>query len=213
MCRRCAGVDQIYLRANQDRAHGLAMFDRKNMTEPWDSAEDVKTQKSMGLREFVCGNMRLAHAKYAHASTSLYQQWQSLLTINIKPLAKVGDVHDEICEFLESHLGRDWAIEWDSTFEFLFARFCLSAEERRVSSKQQAGCTESRTMSLPEFVLCLKELDLLGSHLTIKECRQIFVQVNLDDDLFVQEDAVCSAHRPAVRGLISAVRTEHVCVG
>ena len=44
-------------------------------------------------------------------------------------------------------------------------------------------------MDMPEFMKFLTEMGVLGKELTNREARGIFVKVNLDDDLFVQDDA------------------------
>lgn len=44
-------------------------------------------------------------------------------------------------------------------------------------------------MNMGEFMQFLTTAKLLDKALTVREARGIFVQVNLDDDLFVQEDS------------------------
>ena len=48
-------------------------------------------------------------------------------------------------------------------------------------------------MNMTEFMTFLQEAGMLDKELTVREARGIFVQVNLDDDLYVQEDSANSS--------------------
>ena len=70
---------------------------------------------------------------------------------------------------------------YSCTFETVFEAYCVSEDE-----KGQGG---PATMDMPEYMKFLTEMGVLGKELTNREARGIFVKVNLDDDLFVQDDA------------------------
>lgn len=61
-------IDLIFIRSNQDRAEGVDYFDRNNMGKALRAQKGARgtdpIDNKMGLREFVCANVRLAHAKH-----------------------------------------------------------------------------------------------------------------------------------------------------
>ena len=58
-------IDRIFQRANQDRTGGLDFFDRECQGKKLKELVGVNSIKDaeMELKEFICANVRLAHAK------------------------------------------------------------------------------------------------------------------------------------------------------
>ena len=174
-------IDRIFIRANQDRTGGIDIFDRENQGRKMKekAGEMPATDNEMELKEFVCANLRLAHAKYRELP-SLADRWEKMLEENIKPFAQIGDLEDEVTLLLESKHGREFIAHYLPVFETLFTVYSQGENER----DDQGG-----TMNMGEFMKFLTDAGLLGDALTQREARGIFVQVNLDDDLYVQDDA------------------------
>ena len=61
------------------------------------------------------------------------------------------------------------------------------------ASDTTIGSDDNDTMSLQEWLALCKATQLITADFTIREARQMFVQVNLDDELYVQEDEQNSA--------------------
>eukprot|EP01048_Picozoa_sp_COSAG05_P005027 COSAG05_NODE_289_length_12065_cov_9.271519_4_plen_655_part_00 len=166
-------IDRIFLRGNQDRTGGLDIFKRENqgkkLKDKAGARGDGAIDNEMELKEFVCANVRLAHAKYRELP-SLADRWEKLLADNIKPFANLGDVEDEVTILLESRSGRAWIGKWLSLFEIIFGAYCMSDSE-------VGSGTSKQTMDMKEFLGFLADAGLLGKALTNREARGIFVQV------------------------------------
>ena len=107
------------------------------------------------------------------------ERWEKLLSENIKQHAQLADLEDEITLFLESGEGQGFVASWLETFERCFYVYCRGAGDRG---------TEVNTMDMEEYFGFLKDAGLIRKEFTVREARTIFVQVNLDDDLYVQDD-------------------------
>lgn len=64
----------------------------------------------------------------------------------------------------------------------MFKRFSVGEDDKQVDS------VTAGTMNMQEFISMLAHANLIDNKLTNREAREIFVQVNLDDELFEQED-------------------------
>jgi hypothetical protein len=180
-------IDRIFIRANQDRAGGVDFFARENqgaaLKKLVGATGSEPVDNEMQLKEFVCGNLRLAHAKYRQMP-SLADRWEKFMEDNVRQFADFGELEDDVTRFLEAEAGRRWQADTNDDVEQVFAAFCVGEGDDDID----AGLT-AQTMDITEFCQFLHEAQLLGDKLTVREARAIFVQVNLDDDLFVQEDA------------------------
>lgn len=96
--------------------------------------------------------------------------------------ANVANAEDALTELLDSHEGNKLIGKWTPTLEIVFHSYCTSSDEKDDD-------LAALTMDMEEWICFLTEAGFLGPKLTMREARGIFVQVNLDDDMYVQEDA------------------------
>ena len=153
----------------------------------------------MGLREFIAGVVRMAHAKFKKMP-SLADRWDALFTEHIKKYANIGELEDEITEMMEWEEVEEVLETHAAMLRQAFLNYCVSPEEMRPGMDAAA-----QMMNMPEFMGFLTAANLLDKKLTVREARGIFVQVNLDDDLYVQEDSNNSSSvRTALAGVGAA---------
>ena len=167
----------------------MDIFDRANQGKNLKAVKGAKgsgaVDNQMEVKEFVAGLIRLAHAKFKKLP-SLADRWDAFLQDHVQAFADMGNMTDEISEMLS------WpevvAVIGDPAVANLLAQsflnFCVSGAS--ASSKNDPT---ANTMDMPEYMKFLQAAELLDQSLTVREARAIFVQVNLDDDMYVQEDS------------------------
>jgi hypothetical protein len=144
-------------------------------------SEPVDNQ--MGLREFIAGLVRIAHARFKKMP-SLADRWEAFMRQHVKKYADIGDLEDEITAMLQWKEVESVLNTHADMLKQAFLNFCVSEAEMAPGMDAQA-----QMMNMAEWMGFLTEAKLLDKQLTVREARGIFVQVNLDDDLFVQEDS------------------------
>ena len=137
----------------------------------------------MGLREFVAGMVRMAHAKFKKMP-SLADRWDAYMTQHVKKYADIGSLEDEITAMMQWKEVESVLNTHAEMLKQTFLNFCVSENELAPGMDALA-----QMMNMSEWMGFLTEAKLLDKQLTVREARSIFVQVNLDDDLFVQEDS------------------------
>ena len=137
----------------------------------------------MGLLEFIAGLIRIAHAKFKKVP-SLADRWDALMSQHIKKYADIGNLEDDISVMLQWQEMQSVLSSHAQMLQQAFLNYCVSPEELAPGMDAQA-----HLMNMKEWMSFLTDAKLLDKQLTVREARGIFVQVNLDDDLFVQEDA------------------------
>ena len=184
-------IDRMFIRANQDRSEGVDIFDRANQGKALKAQKgakgDAPVDNQMGLKEFVAGMMRLCHAKFKRLP-SLADRWAAFFNEHVKKYADIGDLTDEISQLLDWPETQAAIGANEELITQAFLNFCVSENERGPGNDAAA-----EMMNMTEFMTFLTEAGMLDKELTVREARGIFVQVNLDDDLYVQEDSANSS--------------------
>lgn len=133
----------------------------------------------------MAGLCRLAHAKFKK-EPSLLRRLERLFSEHIKLYASFGVMDDDIARALESDEDlQDVLAMVEEDLRRVFKKFSVGEEDRKAGD---AAATTAGTMNMNEFIGMLSSANLIDNKLTNREAREIFVQVNLDDELFEQED-------------------------
>jgi len=127
--------------------------------------------------------IRMANAKFKKLP-SLADRWEAFFTHHVKKHANVGDLEDNISLMMEWPQVENVLLQHEETLRQAFLNYCVSPEEMKPGMEAMG-----EMMNMSEFMSFLTAAGLLDKALTVREARGIFVQVNLDDDLFVQEDS------------------------
>ncbi len=136
----------------------------------------------MGLKEFVAGMIRMAHAKFKKLP-SLADRWDAFMSQHVKKHGHVVSLEDDISTVLQSEEVKGVLNTHADMLAQAFLNFCVSEEDFAPGMDAQA-----HLMKMSEWMRFVTAAKLLDDKLTVREARVIFVQVNMDDDLFVQED-------------------------
>ena len=176
-------VDRIFLRANQDRSEGIQEILKKKDKKK--KKEVVNKDNELVVHEFVAALIRLAHARYRE-HPSISRRLETLINVNLKTYAMAGALDDTFTERMAEPASQLVLQEHRDKNVTIFNAACAS--DTTIGSDDN-----DTTMSLQEWLALCKATQLITADFTIREARQMFVQVNLDDELYVQEDEQNSA--------------------
>ena len=209
---KLASIDRIFLRANMDRSTGK--FNAKTKEDVAREAggkgkgKGLKADAAMEEMEFVAALVRLGYAKFFHVSlaTALEDLFQHCLlknrcfeAVDDDIAMKLANPSQQLQNILDKH-----------HFALLEA-FCSAAaltdgdaapaggaadegkkgkkgkgKGKGKGKKQIAAAADGQTtINLEEWLRFLEKHKLLGAQLTVREARMIFVQANLDDELYL----------------------------
>ena len=174
-----------FLRANQDRTSGIDSVLTKTKKQ---AAKKEKATKKGGpdneleVHEFGAALIRCAHAKY-RGLPSIADRYQKLMEDNIKANA-IFNIEDELTKAMDTLEIQQIFDKQESKLQRVFNKWCAA-------DKTAFTEAETNTMNLDEWSMFLGKagICLLGPDLTERAARSIFVQVNLDDELFEQSDS------------------------
>jgi Ca2+-binding EF-hand superfamily protein len=175
-------VDRIFLRANQDRSEGLEelMASKPKKGAKKKMKEVQNKDNELVVHEFAAAIIRLAHARYREYP-SIEARLQKIVQDNIKEYAMAGAIDDSFAARLEEPEPALVLEEHRLKNKKIFVKF--SASDTTLSSSDASG-----TMSMSEWLGLCEKCGLITPLFTVREARQMFVQVNLDDELYIQED-------------------------
>ena len=189
-------MDRIFLRANQDRSSELDDVLSKNLTKKQKAqkAAAEKKQKAgkggpdhdLEIHEFAAATIRCAHARYRDAS--LAARYERLIEENLKKHANF-EIEDDLTRMFAEEDIQEVFNKHERGVRRVF---------NKVAGMDQSAFTaaEMGTVNMKEWIGFLQDAGLMiPGKLTNREARGIFVQVNLDDELFVQ--ACCANPAPA----------------
>lgn len=172
--------DRIFLRANQDRSEGLENL----LAKPKKGRKMKEVQNKdneLVVHEFAAAIIRLAHARYRQYP-SIEQRLRTVIHENIKKYAMAGAIDDSFTARLEEPEPAMVLQEYRPKVQKIFAKF--SASDTTLASSDASG-----TMNMTEWLGMCESCCLITPAFTVREARQIFVQVNLDDELYIQDDS------------------------
>ena len=199
---RKSSIDNVFTRANQDRSpQGVDYFVLANLEAAQDAPVKDVAQKDnqMEIKEFVAGVIRLAQAVYP-TLISMAARLQKLIEEHIRPqCTKVLQAKDDVSEMLE-HKDEDTMFTvlqmiQSDVGKVLYEVFKNYAEADNDGPQPAAGPEPTdpleetdETINEKEFLLMLSDGNLIDNKLTKREVRQIFLKVNLDDDIAGDEE-------------------------
>ena len=178
-------IGNVFTRANQDRSpQGVDYFEFDNLQEA--AAAPVKETKvkdnQMEIKEYVAGIIRLAQAVFPTMS-SLAGKVSKLIEKHIRPqCTKVLQQKDEISELLELPDVRETLNECRQVLYDVFLAYA-QADQGKGPKKAMEEPEEDETINEKEFNKMLQDGGMIDKKLTKREVRQIFLKVNLDDDI------------------------------
>ena len=174
-----ATCDMIFLRANQDRSEGLEkLLAKPKQRKQMRAVQNKDTE--LVVHEFAAAVIRLAHARYRQFP-SIEERLKILIRDNIKTYALVGAIDASFSVRLEEPEPAMILKECRPQLKKIFATF--SASGTTIGQTDASG-----TMSMVEWIDLCERCQLITPAFTLREARQMFVQVNLDDEIYVQED-------------------------
>lgn len=173
--------DRIFLRANQDRSDGLEALLAKPKNGKKKMKEVQNKDNELVVHEFAAAIIRLAHARYRQFP-SIEERLKTVINDNIKKYAMAGAVDDSFATRLEEPEPAMVLQEYRPKVQKIFSKF--SASDTTVGSTDASG-----TMNMTEWLNLCERCGLITPSFTVREARQMFVQVNLDDELYLQEDS------------------------
>ena len=189
-------IDTTFVRANQDRSPiGVDYFVHDNLQ----AAAEAETKQSkakdnqMEIKEFVAGIIRLAQAVFP-TMISISARVEKLIEDHIRPqCTKVLAQKDEISELLEITEVQEGIAEVGKVLYDVFTAYAeadMSGPKKPVAAEQHGFGTPEEpveeteeTINEKEFLIMLADGNLIDNKLTKREVRQIFLKVNLDDDI------------------------------
>ena len=174
-----ATCDRIFLRANQDRTEGLEnLLAKPQKGQQMRAVQNKDTE--LVVHEFAAALIRLAHARYRRLP-SIEERLKTLICDNIKQYALAGAIDDSFSARLEEPEPAMILQECRPQLKKIFATF--SASDTTIALADASG-----TMSMVEWIDLCERCQLITPAFTLREARRVFVQVNLDDEIYVQED-------------------------
>jgi hypothetical protein len=191
-------VDQIFLRAmfnrNPKPAHdslepqadhcGSADLDTRQGKGTSTTLGSGKLERALGMYEFVGAVLRLADRRYSE-----------LLAQGLA--GKLKAFYDEVLDHLHGlvdnadslPLARPVRVVLTHHEKHLKQLFdCFKKGDKASGDVQRAGRADGRTMSVDEFETFCAAASICPDMLPYSDPRTIFVALNLDDDLYEQED-------------------------
>ena len=178
-------IDRIYLRANQDRLGDIDELMDGNMTKKQKAKQkatkgDARSDE-LDVHEFGAATIRVAHQKY-RALPSVADRYRKLMDVNIKS-NNIFEIEDDLSFAVDSEPVRELMSQMDKPLQRLFDKWCAADATAFTAA-------ENSTMNLEEWMMFLNACKLVGpGGVTTRIARGMFVQVNLDDELYEQSDS------------------------
>ena len=169
-------VDRIFLRANMDRS----LEDNKIFKQRKGAPKVENKDNELVVHEFGAAMIRVAHARY-RSHPSLAGRLKLIIEENLKKFAMGDAVDDNFIYKLKEPEVEQLVDTYRERMMKVFQRF--SATDTRVNSGNASG-----TMNMAEWLSMCESSGIISPEFTVREARMIFVQVNLDDELYLQED-------------------------
>ena len=180
-----SACDRIFLRANQDRLGDLDDVMSKKLTKK-QAAKKKKMKKAgpdheLEVHEFAAATIRCAHAKYRQLP-SVADRYRKLMTDCIKANS-VFDLEDDLSVAVNSVPVVEVMQKHEKGLVRIFNKWCAADATAFTAA-------EASTMNLPEWMMFLGACNLVGpGGISSRIARSMFVQVNLDDELYEQSDS------------------------
>jgi hypothetical protein len=178
-------IDRIYLRANQDRLGDIDELMDSKMTKKQKAKQkatkgDARSDE-LDVHEFGAATIRVAHQKYRQLP-SVADRYRKLMDENIKS-NNIFNIEDDLSFAVDSDPIKAVMDQKEKALQRLFDKWCAADATAFTAA-------ENSTMNLEEWMMFLNTCKLLGPDgVTTRVARAMFVQVNLDDELFEQSDS------------------------
>jgi hypothetical protein len=178
-------IDRIYLRANQDRLGDIDDLMDSKMTKKQRAKQKATKGEArsdeLDVHEFGAATIRVAHQKYRQLP-SVADRYRKLMDENIKS-NNIFNIEDDLSFAVDSDPIKAVMTQKEKALQRLFDKWCAADATAFTAA-------ENSTMNLEEWMLFLGSCKLLGPDgVTTRIARAMFVQVNLDDELFEQSDS------------------------
>eukprot|EP00736_Rhodelphis_marinus_P005974 Rmarinus@m.8962 len=160
------------------------VFIRANWEPPVAGSKSGGSTKELELHEFVNAILRLSFWRFP-LIPGLAGRFKKLIEEHLLTNSVLRG-EDALIEAIGSREVKEMVSEHRDFVSRLFLRYA-TMNQRGVTRKQRK--VEDQSIDVMEYEAMLKELDLYNDDFTTREARTIFVNVNVDDDIYEQADA------------------------